>query len=256
MSRRPLLSALLAVVAALPALAAEPCAKDGLLFFPAPGAVVPTNVQFLLEGVGEAQAQVQALLSAKAIALLSPDRPPIEVKAEKGYVSTMARLAVRLRPVKALEPGAEYTLALPQEFAGARLINDQLGDGSLRWLAGPAADKRAPKYKERPASSEGVYEKASDGALTRKLKLRTLVEENGPAWVLVTMQRARGGSARQRYPAFIEGDAVIIGHDACSGNFGFEDGRAYKLSFELYDAAGNRATQKHALEVAAPRPLH
>ena len=111
-----------------------------------------------------------------------------------------------------------------------RLLNDQLGDGSLRWLAGEGPDKKAPKYKERPSSSEGFYEQDKTGGLTRKLRLRTLVEESSPAWFLVSMQRARGGSARQQYPVPLEGDTFTIGHDACSGNFGFDDGRAYKLT--------------------------
>lgn len=234
--------------------AAEPCTKDGLLFFPAPGAVVPTNVQFLLEGVGEGQAQVQALLSARAIALLPAQGEPIEVKAEKGYLSAMARVAIRLRPLRALEPGTEYTLALPPELAGVRLINDRLGDGTLRWLAGAGPDKKAPRYKQRPASSEGAWEKTKDGGVVRFLKLRTVLEETSPAWVLITMQRARGGSSKQVYPAAVEGGTIVVGHDACSGNFSFEDGRAYKLGFELFDAAGNRGTDSHTLEVAAPRP--
>ena len=87
------------------------------------------------------------------------------------------------------------------------------------------------------------------------MRLRTLVEESSPACFLVSMQRAHGGSARQQYPVALEGDTFTIGHDACSGNFGFDDGRAYKLTLELFDAAGNRAVEKPSLEVAAPRPL-
>jgi len=250
---RPLL--LTAFMALSAAWAAEPCVKDGLILFPAPGAVVPTNVQFIIEGTGEAQAKVQALLASNAIALIAPGKDAIQVKAEKGFVSQMSRVAIRLRPLKPLEPNVEYSLALPPEMAGVRLLNDQLGDGSLRWLAGVGPDKKAPKYKERPSTSEGFYEQDKMGGLTRKLRLRTLVEESSPAWFLVSMQRARGGSARQQYPVAIEGDTFTIGHDACSGNFGFDDGRAYKLTLELFDAAGNRAVEKPSLEVAAPRPL-
>jgi hypothetical protein len=235
--------------------AAEPCVKSGLQLFPAPGGVVPTNVQFILEGTGEAQATVQGLLADKAIALVAEGLEPVQVKAEKGFVSQMNRVAIRLRPLKSLEPNAEYTLVLPAELAGLSLLNDTLGDGSLKWLTGGAPDKKAPKYKEKPASSEGFYGKDKAGNLVRRLRLRAVVEESSPAWVLVTMERARGGSARQQYPVAIDGDAITVGHDGCSGNFGFEDGRAYRLSFELFDAAGNKGTQKHKLELTAPRPL-
>ncbi|HEY1087442.1 MAG TPA: hypothetical protein VGE37_07100 [Archangium sp.] len=247
--------AALVVLASFVALAEEPCAKSGLLLFPAPGAVVPTNVQLILEGTGEAQATVQALLANKAIALIADGVEPIQVKAEKGFISQMNRVAIRLRPLKSLEPNTEYTLILPAELAGTALLNDQLGDGSLRWLTGGGADKKAPKYKEKPASSEGFYGKDKAGGLVRRLKLRTLVDESSPAWVLVTMERARGGSTRQQYPVAVTGDGITLGHDGCSGNFGFDDGRAYRLSFELFDAAGNKGTEKHKLEITAPRPL-
>ncbi len=240
---------------ALRAWAAENCVRDGLLLFPSPGAVVPTNVQFIIEGTGEAQAKVQALLASNAIALVAPGKDAIQVKAEKGFVSQVARVAIRLRPLKPLEANVEYSLALPAEMAGMHLLNDQLGDGSLRWLAGAGPDKKAPRFKERPSSSEGFYEQDKAGGLTRKLRLRTLIDETSSAWLLVSMQRARGGSARQQYPVAVEGDTFTIGHDACSGNFGFDDGRAYKLTLELFDAAGNKATERPTLEIAAPRPL-
>ena len=244
-----------AVLLSLQAWAVEPCVKDGVLLFPAPGAVVPTNAQFIIQGTGEAQAKVQGLLQSNAIALLAPGKDAIQVKAEKGFVSQVSRVAIRLRPLKPLEPNVEYSLALPPELAGVRLLNDQLGDGSLRWLAGVWPDKRSPKYKERPSSSEGFYEQDKAGGLTRKLRLRALIDESSPAWFLVSMQRARGGSARQQYPVPLDGDTFTIGHDACSGNFGFDDGRAYTLTIELYDAAGNKAAERTTLEVAAPRPL-
>lgn len=254
--RGPALHApLLLALAASGAFAAEPCAKNGVVLFPAPGAVVPTNVQFILEGIGEAQTRVQALLTSGTIALVAPGQEPVELKPEKGFVSQMSRVAIRLRPLKILEPGVEYTLALPPEMAGVRLLNDQLGDGSLRWLTGQGPDKRAPKYKERPSTSEGFYELDKEGLLTRKLKLRTVVDDVSPVWFLITVQRARGGSAKQQYPVPLEGDSFTIGHDGCSGNFGFDDGRAYRLTVELYDAAGNRAAERASFEVAAPRPL-
>lgn len=242
------------LLSALSASAAE-CRKDGLLLFPTPGAVIPTNAQFILEGAGAAQQQVQDLLTSDSIALVARGQEPIQVKAEKGYVSQMSRVALRLRPLKPMEPNVEYSLALPSSFAGVPLLNDKLGDGTLRWLTGPGVDKKAPRYKQKPASSEGFYELDKQGGLTRKLKLRSVVDENGPAFFVVTMTRARGSSARQEYPVALDGDTLTLGHDACSGNFGFDDGRAYKLTFELFDAAGNRSNEKASLEVAAPRAL-
>ncbi len=243
------------VVVAAAARAEERCEKDGILLFPSPGAVVPTNVQLIIEGTGEVQTRVQDLLTSDTIALVADGKEPIPLKAEKGFVSQMSRVALRLRPLKSLEPNVEYTLALPREMSGVKVLNDTLGDQTIRWLAGPGLDKKAPVYKQKPASSEGFYVQTGQG-IRRQLKLRAIVEEQGPAWFLVTVQRARGGSARQQYPVALVGDTLTLGHDACSGSFGFDDGRAYKLTFELFDAAGNKNAEKiAALEVNAPRPL-
>lgn len=247
---------LLLTLAASAALAGEPCIEDGVLVFPAPGAVVPTNVQFFLEGAGAEQTRVSDLVTSKdAIVLTSAHDEPIQVKAEKGFLSQMKRVAVRLKPMKPLKPDTEYKLELGKTLSSARVINDALGDNSIRWTTGPGADKAAPKFISKPAVSEGFYRKNDKEGLVRYLKIRTVIEETAPSYLLVTMQRVRGSSVRQQYPVPIDGDAAMVGHDGCSGTFGFDDGRAYKLTFELFDSAGNKSTEKVTLELSAPKPL-
>lgn len=249
------LTAVLALVSlsSLGARAADLCTKDGISLFPAPGAVVPTNVQFFIEGTGEVQTRVQELLGSDVVRLVATGHDAIPLKPEKGFVSQMGRVAVRLKPLKALEANVEYTLALPPSMSGVTILNDRLG-GSLRWLAGVGPDKKSPQYRQKPSSSEGLYVKDLNG-LRRQLKLRTQVEEMSSVYFLVSMERARGGSARQQYPVFLDTETLTVGHDACNGNFAFDDGRAYRLTFELFDAAGNKSNEKASLEVSAPRPL-
>lgn len=245
---------LISCLLASSALAADPCVEDGLFVFPAPGAVVPTNAQFFLEGAGAEQTRVSELVTSKDAIVLVGGDSAIQVKAEKGYLSQMKRVAVRLKPLKPLKPDTEYKLELGKALAGARVLNDVLGDNTIKWTTGPAADKTAPKFISKPAVSEGFYRKNDKEGLVRYLKIRTVVEETAPSFLLVTMQRVRGSSVRQQYPVPIDGDAAMVGHDGCSGSFGFDDGRAYKLSFELFDSAGNRSTEKVSLELSAPRP--
>lgn len=243
--------ALLAAVLAAPAHAA--CSKDGLLVFPAPGAVVPTNVQFILEGVGEEQSRVAELAGTDAIALMAPGEDAVQVKAERGWVSQEKRIAVRLKPKKPLKPNTGYTLALGPGFASARVINDALGDNSLRWTTGPGPDKVPPKFRTRPSVAEGFYVEDPQAGLTRQLKLRCLVDDVSPVYLLITMQRARGSQVKQVYPVPLDGSSLLVGHDGCSGSFGFDDGRAYRLTFELFDAAGNRSAERVTLDLSAPR---
>lgn len=251
MSRLVTALAFLAGVLAAPAHAA--CSKDGLFVFPAPGAVVPTNVQFIVEGVGEEQTRIADLAGTDAIALMAPGEDAVQVKAERGWVSQEKRIAVRLKPRKPLKPNTEYTLALGPAFASAHVINDELGDNSLRWTTGPGPDKTQPKFRTRPSVAEGFYVDDKEAGLTRMLKLRSFVDDVSPVYLLITMQRARGSQVKQVYPVPINGGELLVGHDGCSGTFGFDDGRAYRLSFELFDAAGNRSPERVTLDLSAPR---
>jgi len=247
----PALALALALLAG-PALAEEPCVKDGLFIFPAPGAVVPTNVHFILEGVGVEQARVSGLVGTDDV-VLRAGSDVVGVKVARGWVSAMNRVAVKLTPTRTLDPERSYTLSL-RTLAGARVLNSVLPDGALRWTTGKDADRIPPRVLTKPAVAEGNYVKNEQG-LTEWLKLRTSIEEKGPVYLLVSMRRARGASATQTFPVPVDGEFATMGHDACSGNFGFEEGRMYKLEISVVDSAGNTWPKKTKLEASAPKPV-
>jgi hypothetical protein len=227
------------------------CGKDGLLAFPTPGSVVPLNVRFILEGAGKEQGRVAALADGDPLVLKASD-DVVTVKVAKGWVSSMGRTAVTLTPSAALKPNRTYALMLDKRLPGYRLLNESAD--RLAWRSGEAEDRTAPKYQVKPAVTEGMYRKDSEG-LSRYLTLRTQLSEEGPAYVVVSMQRVRGSSVKQVYAVPLLGGEGRLGHDACSGSFSFDDGRAYKISIETYDSAGNKATEKiSAIEANAPRP--
>ena len=246
---------LVILLLATAARAAEPakCVQDGIDVFPTPGAIVPTNVQLFLEGAGAEQERVSDLVGSSKLSL-EAEGDSVPLKVERGFVSTFRRVSVRLKPGHELKPDKEYRLVLDRELSGAAILNDVFGDHSIRWTTGPGPDKAAPKVTEKPAVSEGYYDKAKDGSLTRWLNFRAAVEDSSPVYVLVTMQRSRGSSVKQQYPVPLNGDTLRVGHDPCSGSFVFDDGRAYRLNFEVFDSAGNRFNQTSTLEVSAPRP--
>lgn len=247
-----LVASLVGVCVALLASTARAACEDGVRLFPTPGATVPVNVQFVLEGVSGEQERVSALIGSSELALFG-GKEAVPVAVEKGWTSTMNRVAVRLKPRRALEPNTEYSLGLSRVLPKGRLLNDTFGDNTPRWRTGPAADGVLPKFTTRPAVSEGFYQRTKDG-LTRSLKLRTQVNDLGAAYLVISMVRARGMATKQQYFVPVEGEAATVGHDVCSGSFGFDDGRAYKLTVELFDAAGNRSGSTVTLELSAPRP--
>jgi hypothetical protein len=248
--------------------AAAKCRTDGLLVFPAPGSVIPANSHFIIEGVGTMRTRVEALAGTNDLVLKSTDGTDVlTAKAGKTlgvdfFKSGMNRVAVMLTPSKALLPNRQYVLMIDRVLPGYQVLNEGAPD-KLSWRTGggktkdtdePGVDKTPPKFQVKPAVAEGKHAKDGDGVM-RYLKLRATLTEDAPAYFLVTMKRARGAAAEQKYPVPITAGEATLGHDACSGSFTFDDGRAYKLTIETYDSAGNKAAEVlKNIEAHAPRP--
>lgn len=247
------------------------CKPDGLLVFPTPGSVIPTNSRFILEGAGRDKSRIEHLSATEDLVLKAADDVVLvkigKTKNVDYWVSDMNRVAVVLTPAKPLLPHREYTLLIDRVLPGYVVLNETSME-TLTWTTGGGAkdvkdakdprvtgiDKTAPKYQVKPAVAEGYYRKESDG-LIRYLKVQTTLNEEAPAYFVVSLKRARGASSEQRYPVPINGGAANVGHDTCHGSFSFEDGRAYKLGIETYDAAGNKAAEVlKPIEAQAPRP--
>lgn len=284
MLSRLLLAALLA--APLPALAR---CKGGIYIFPTPGSVIPTNSTFILEGAGDFADKVSKLAGRNDLVLKSKnEQVDVTVGRSRGvdfWTSSRmidgkdqpSRVAVVLTLPKGhvLTPNTQYTLMIDRVLSGYSILNESAGD-TVSWTTGgvqhsskeakdekqsqadkdrdQGIDRVAPKYQVKPAVEEGFYKKDGDN-LVRYLKMRVTLAEEAPAYFIISMQRARGSTLVQKYPVPINGGEAILGHDACSGSFDFEDGRAYKLNVETYDAAGNKVAEPlKTIEVQAPRP--
>ncbi len=269
---------LLALLLLTAATASARC-KGGLYVFPIPGSVVPTNTTFIIEGAGAESERVAKLAGRTDLILRSKsDEVTVSVGRREGidfWKSGMNRVAVLLTLPRGrvLQPAQKYTLLIDQVLPGYTILNDT-PTPTLSWTTGGGAkpsgdkpskdpaeiakisgvDKVPPRYQVKPAVEEGFYKKDGD-ALIRYLKMRVTLAEEAPSYFLVNMSRARGNAPPQKYPVPINGGEAILGHDACSGSFTFEDGRAYKLQVETFDAAGNKATEPlKTIEVQAPRP--
>lgn len=253
---------------------AAKCAPDGLFVFPTPGSVIPTNSRFILEGVGKEKTRVERLSSGELtlgedLVLKAIDDVVIvkigKIKGTDYWTSDMNRAAVVLTPNRPLIPHRQYTLLIAKLLPNYQVLNET-GLETMTWTTGGGAkdvkdptdprvtgiDKTAPKYQVKPAVAEGYYKKDSNEAY---LKLRTTLAEEAAAYFVVSLKRARGASAEQRYPVPINGGEASVGHDACSGSFVFEDGRAYKMTIETFDSAGNKCVEVlKPIEVQAPRP--
>lgn len=226
----------------------EKCIDEGLVLFPAPGAVVPTNSRFILEGIGPDRERVWDLIGQE-LALRTRD-DTVKLSVLKGWRSEMGRAAVILKPRALLKSNRTYRLDLGR-LSGSEVVNGS----DLEWTTGKAPDQKGPKWLERPNVAEGKYRTTASGKKIKQLRFRMRANEESPAYLVLSIRRARGPMAVQSYFVPIQGEQALVGHDACSGSFTFDDGRAYRAIIEGYDVAGNPAEKLKPIEFHAPRPI-
>jgi hypothetical protein len=225
------------------------CQRDGIQLFPAPGSLIPTNTRFILEGVGPHQPEVLALVGEEVTFRTSDDI--ILAKVLKGWRSEMSRVAVIIVPAHKFLPNRTYTLRL----GGGRTNTPVLGSTgeNLAWNVGATADERPPQWLRKPAATEEEYS-FENGKLSRFVWLDVELEEQSPAYLVVTLQRSHGSTAPQTYFVPVHDGKAALGHDSCSGGFMFEDGKAYRATILGYDIAGNLASNVPPVELMAPKP--
>ncbi len=238
---------LLVLMLSAPAAHAD-CPSDGVQVFPMPGAVVPTNTRFLLEGLGSFSSRVAELPGR--VLRLQTDGHAVEVRIQRGWSSTLGRSTVVLRPSGPLKPGLVYTLRLDDVLPGVKVLNG--GGATLpEWHSGRGQDVSRPRWIDRPAVTEGLFRRTREGT-ERFVKLRMSLREDSPSYVVVTLWRRGQDMAPQHYFTSLHDGVALVGHQACSGAFALEDGKSYRAKLEVFDAAGNTAPAVPNLQFEAP----
>lgn len=224
------------------------CPGDGVQVFPVPGAVVPTNTRFLLEGLGSFGPRV-AELPGRVLRLQAHGHE-VEVRIQRGWTSSLGRSTVVLRPSRPLKAGLAYTLRLDDVLPGAKVLNAR-GDSLPEWRSGRGQDVARPRWLKQPAVSEGLFHRTDEGT-ERFVKLRMSLREDSPAYAVVTLWHRGADVAPQHYVTPLHDGVSLVGHGACGGAFALEDGRSYRAKLEVFDAAGNTAPAVPPLRFEAP----
>lgn len=241
---------LLAGLAWAPAASAG-CEKDGLMLFPAPGGILPTNTRFILEGIGQEQGRVSGLVGKRLVLKAADDE--VLVRIQRGWQSMQGRVAVRLTPGRALKPGREYTLELERLLPRGRLLNPAPSTDLASWRTGKESDDVPPEWRQPPSPEEGEYERRGQD-VTRWITVRTALVEESPSYIVVTLRRRRSPDV-QTYFIPINGERATLGHDMCSGSFALENKTTYRATVEAFDCAGNTAPPVAPMDVASPAPV-
>lgn len=245
---RPVVPLLVLFILVVPAAYAAQCPEDGVQVFPMPGAVVPTNTRFLLEGLGSFGPRVAALPGR--VLRLQSDGHEVEVRVQRGWSSSLGRSTVVLRPSSPLKAGRAYTLRLDDVLPDAKVLNGPRS--SLpEWRSGKGQDVARPRWLKRPTVSEGLYKRTRDGT-ERFVKLSMPLREDSPSYLVVTLWRRSEDVSPQHYVTPIHDGVALVGHAACGGAFALESGKSYRAKLEVFDAAGNTAPEVPPLQFEAP----
>lgn len=227
------------------------CHAHGLALYPPPGSVIPTNAKLILEGVGLEQERAKAL-AGQTLVLRSQDEV-VQVSVTRLFKSSAHRVAMLLKPRGLLKANRSYQLMLGQVMPNYRFL-----DGTRdtpKYLTGKGPDESPPGWISSPAMGEGLYRKWDEKRFARFLRFNLRLQEESPAYVVLEMRRARGSIAVQTYFVPVVDDTVLVGQDPCSGSFVFEDGRAYRGTFQVFDIAGNAGEKLKPMEFNAPREV-
>jgi hypothetical protein len=225
------------------------CVGDGVQVFPRPGATIPTNTRLLLEGIGTARNLV-ADLPGKTMRLQTSGHE-VHAKVQRGWTSELGRVTVVLKLDTALLPNKVYTLRLDDALPGTVALLNGSGTPMPEWTSGKGPDTAPPKWTKRPAVSEGMARRTEDG-ITRYVRITMSMREESPAYMVVTLTRKQSGEAAQHYVVPVVNGSALLGHEPCSGAFGFEDGKSYRARVEVFDSAGNLAPAVPPLDFEAP----
>ncbi len=239
----------LVLVVFLPLRAHARCPGEGVQVFPAPGAVVPTNTRFLLEGVG-ASAQRVAELPGR-ILRMQTNGHEVEVRIQRGWTNSQGRTTVVLKPAEKFKPGLEYTMRLDDVLPGVKVLNGAMSGPLPVWYSGRGPDVARPRWLKRPAVSEGFFRRTPDGA-ERHVKLRMSLVEDSSTYGVVTLWRRGADVSPQHYFLPVLDGVLQVGHDACGSGFSLEEGKSYRAKMEIFDAAGNTAPGVPPLQFEAP----
>jgi len=227
------------------------CNAHGVLLYPPPSSVIPTNARLFLEGVGVEVRRVQALEGDAITARAGDDAVPFQV--QFAWRSGMNRVAMLLKPRALLKANRTYALNLRAKLPGFHFLDGS--DGEPVYLTGKGPDDQKPEWVSTPSVSEGVYRKWDEKTFTRFLRFNLKLNEVSPAYLVLSLQRARGSVVKQTYFLPVMDDQVLVGHDGCSGRFALEDGRAYRGEFQVFDIAGNEGPKLKPMEFNAPKEV-
>lgn len=221
------------------------CSSSGFSVFPRTNSI-STNPIFIIEGYVISESVVRNLNNGNAIYLTSGnDTIPLTVI--KTLKSQFHLTQAILKPISNLILGKSYKLNIDNldEYEKRDFDRD-----SIAWIVNDVLDVQKPIWSKFPSykSKQMVFFGCGPEVY---VNFCACISDNSPVVVYAKVKKLNTQSFSDYY---LNPDSCTIqlGHGMCSGEFDFEEGQEYEVTFSLMDASGNISDELQSIKFISP----
>jgi hypothetical protein len=195
---------------------------------------ISLNSLIIVEGYFSSQKVIRGLNKKHKIYLKS-DTTKISLEVIRIYEGQYSLTQALLRPTSKLISNTIYTLHIDslEQYEKEDFYRE-----SYKWSVTDKIDNETPTWRRIPKYLK--KQKIHYGCGPAKfVDFCVCYQDNSPIVIFTKLTEIKTGKI---FEYFVKPDTTLlrIGHGMCSGEFDFEDGEEYKISFSLMDASGNR----------------
>jgi hypothetical protein len=208
---------------------------------------ISSNPIFIVEGYAMSESVIRELNKRNAIYLTSGS-DTIQLTILKILEGQFRLTQAILKPTSKLQVGRHYKMEIDSldEYEREDFERD-----SAAWTVSDMVDNQKPVWCKSPSyKSKGMIFYGCGPAVL--VNFCACISDNSPVVVYTKIKNMKSNQVNDYY---INPDSCFlqIGHEMCSGAFGFELGKEYEVSFSLMDASGNLSeTETQPIKFIAP----
>jgi hypothetical protein len=206
---------------------------------------LPSNGVIMIEGYMNSQKIIDDL-SSKHNAYLITGYEKIKLNVIHAFKSNFHLSQAFLKPSKELVAGQTYILVLD---GLSDYEKQRFAEKNYRWKV-VAADNVAPVWNKTPVYQRNWMQLYGCGPALGAA-FCVCVSDEWPILYHVKV-RDRKNDSLQEYYVLSDADHLSVGHDMCSGEFDFDGGSQYEISFAPVDVSLNEGSVSETFKISGP----
>ncbi len=191
------------------------------------------NSIIIVEGYGRSVDVIRKLNEKHKIYLRSGNST-IPLKVVKRYEGQFLVSQAILKPANKLIEGRSYTIHI-DSLEG--LVKEEFERAHFQWTVVKKNDSEIPKWSQSPTYINKSKISYGCGPASY-VDFCVCIQDRSPVVVFSKLKELKTGRIAEYY-VIPDTTILSIGHGMCGGEFEFEPGENYEISFSLMDASGN-----------------